>query len=108
MATGTRGTNTQAEALKKMLSSITDMKTMPDADLPFLTNVETVILGYLRAPFEQQQQQISAVPGMGAPPGVGPGMGGPAPAAPPGARVPGILNHAPMPPMDELRRLVGA
>lgn len=107
MASGTRGTNTQAEALKKMLSGITEMKTMPDADLPFLTNVETVILGYLRAPFEAQQQQVSAQPGMGAPAGVGPAMGGPPPGMA-GGRVPGILNHAPQPPVDELRRLLSA
>lgn len=105
MAAGTRGTNTQAEALKKMLSQLTEMKTMPDADLPFLTNVETVLLGYLRAPFEQQQQQVSALPGMGAPAGAGPAMGGPA-APMGGGRVPGILNHAPAPPVDELRRML--
>lgn len=109
-----KSTNTQTEALQKMLGTIADMKTMPDADLSFLTNLETVVLGYLRAPYEQQQQQISALPGMGTPPGVGPGMGAPSPMggasplAAQGARVPGILNRAPMPPVDELRRLLSA
>lgn len=86
-----------------MLGHIADLKTMPDADIPYLTNLETMVLGYLRAPFEAQQQssQMSAPPGgapMGAPPG-GPPMAN---------LVPGVHNGASMPPADELRRLLSA
>jgi hypothetical protein len=127
---------TQGEALRGVLSTISEMKAMPDADIPYLTNLETMVLGYLRAPFEAQQQaqQMSAgqgapgappmgMPGMppgipgallggamgapGGPPGMPPGMPPGAMPGPPGPRVPGIMNHAPMPPVDELRRLLG-
>lgn len=132
---GNRSTNTQAEALQGLLGQIADMKVMPDADMPYLTNLETMVLGYLRAPFEAQQasQQVSAAgaqgmgasplgqpgpPGMGAPAGLPPqlaaalggggGMGGPpmAPPAPALGRVPGVMQGAQMPPVDELRRLM--
>lgn len=110
-----RSTNTQSEALRGLLGNIADMKVMPDADISYLTNLETMILGYLRAPFEAQQQANQTSPTVppgvaaqaggiaalgGAAPVMGGGMAGPAP------RVPGILNHAPMPPVDELRRLL--
>lgn len=124
-----RTTNTQAEALRGVLGNIADMKTMPDADIGYLTNLETMILGYLRAPFEASQQangmspagnpsnpamggMPGAMPGI-APPGMGPsgpmmgGMPGGQPLAPPGPRVPGIMNGPSMPNPDELRRIFG-
>lgn len=98
---------TQAESLRGMLSSIADTKTLPDADIPFLTNMETMLLGYLRAPFEamQQNQQVSGPGAPGMAPGQAPMLQGPVPVAP--GRVPGIMNAPSMPPVDELRRLLG-
>lgn len=49
MPLGTRGTNTQSEALKRLLADISEMKTYPDADLEFLIGLETLILGKIRA-----------------------------------------------------------
>lgn len=102
MAAG-KSSNTQSEALRGLLGQIADMKAMPDADINFLTNFETMLLGYLRAPFEQQQQQVSAMPG--GPGGMSPSM---QPMGAPAARVPGIMNSNGQPPVDELRRLLSA
>lgn len=113
---GSRSQNTQAEALRSVLGQIADMKVMPDADIPFLTNMETMLLGYLRAPFEAQQagQSMSApgaAAGIGAaqalPPMQTPAAGGLVPALAAGQRVPGVMNAPSMPPVDELRRLLG-
>src|SRR2546421_21952 len=100
----TRATNTQQEALQRILGDISQIKTYPDADLQYLVGLETNILGKLREPFEAMQGQlgpggpggpgggpgVGAPPGMppGLPPGMGPGMpppgmGGPGPSAGP-------------------------
>lgn len=91
---------TQAEELQKMLGTISQIKTKPDADLPYLIGLESMILTKLREPFVQAQQaaygQATGLqPGMGAPQGAPmmpgpPGMGAPpimqgSPGAPPGA-----------------------
>jgi hypothetical protein len=85
-----RETNTMAEGLQRVLNEITKMKVMPDGDLPFLVQLETEILQYLKAPSPDQGQQqappqqspldgaMSQVMG-GAPPMAGPGGGGPPP-----------------------------
>ena len=94
-----RSQNTMAESLQKMLGDVADMKVLPDADLQFLIELETVILQKLRAPIDQimgqgnGQQQMAGVPGSGAP-----AMQ---------ERVPGIRNEAPMPNMDEFMRQMG-
>lgn len=95
-----RSQNTMAESLQKMLGDVADMKVLPDADLQFLIELETVILQKLRAPIDQimgqgnGQQMGGAVPGSGAP-------------AMPMERVAGIRNEAPMPNMDEFMRSMG-
>lgn len=97
-----RSQNTMAESLQKMLGDVADMKVLPDADLQFLIELETVILQKLRAPIDdimgqsagQMQQQMPMVPGSGAP-------------SMPMERVAGIRNEAPMPNMDEFMRSMG-
>lgn len=99
-----RSQNTMAESLQKMLGDVADMKVLPDADLQFLIELETVILQKLRAPIDdimgqsggqpQPQQMMGGVPGSGAP-------------MPGGERVAGIRNEAPMPNMDEFMRSMG-
>lgn len=112
-----RSQNTMAEGLQSVLQDITTMKTMPDADIEWLINLETEILQKLREPFEQMQGQLpqapgSAVPGpmppgQGAmPTGVGGPMGGGGPAnMTPGVR--GLRSSPAMPNPDEVRRMVG-
>lgn len=98
MATGARSTNTMSEMLTDMLRNISVSKTLPDADLEFLVNLETVILTKLRAPLEAASGQLPGMaPPGGAPAGApAPGMEG-MPAGPP----PGMEQMMPMaPPMD--------
>lgn len=90
---------TQAEELQKMLGSIAQIKTKPDADLPYLIGLESMILTKLREPFVQAQQaaygQATGLqPGMGAPQGA-PMMPGPGPGMPPmpgGGGMPGGMG----------------
>lgn len=97
-----RSQNTMAESLQKMLGDVADMKVLPDADLQFLIELETVILQKLRAPIDDimgqgpmnNQSMVGQVPGSGA-------------QAMPMERVPGIRNEAPMPNMDEFMRQMG-
>lgn len=130
MATGQRTNNTYEEWLRKQLSQIADAKTLPDANLEQLVNWETQILGQIRAPIDQMQQQgATGVPGApsmmpGMPPGLPPGtptsmpamgMGGPAGVAPNGIMAPGgprppgvngvMQRPGPLPP--ELLRMLG-
>lgn len=79
---GQQQNNTMAEGVRKMLQTITDMKLMPDADLPQLIKWETEMIEYLRPPDpNQQQQQVAAAPpdmqSMG--PAMAQTMGAPAP-----------------------------
>lgn len=103
-----RSQNTMAESLQKMLGDVADMKVLPDADLQFLIELETVILQKLRAPIDDimgqgagngNQSTVGVVPGSGAPAGPMGGM--------PMGRVAGIRNEAPMPNMDEFMRSMG-
>ncbi len=121
---GTRSQNTMVEGLRGFLSQIAELKAAPDADIAYLTNIETQVLKYLRAPFEKQQaeQQLGAgqqapgptesllFPQAGGGGGGGPGgglagllagMGGGG-----GQRVPGVMQAPQMPNGDELRRLM--
>jgi len=105
---GTRTTNTSAEVLKSILQDLALLKTYPDANLEFIGGVEMMIVNELRAPVDQ----LMAEQGLS---GAGPQMneGGPmmAPLGPPpeaqGPGVPGLRQEAAMPPVDELRRLLG-
>ncbi len=111
MASGSRTTNTMSEGLQKLLGDIANLKMTPDADLPFLINLETSILGYLKQGADQALQ-----PSPGAPPGMAggattpalgmaPGMGsGPGTGTPQG--VPGVMQGPAMPNPDELRRVL--
>lgn len=94
MATGTRTTNTAAEGLRKLLGDIADMKLSDDADLPFLINLETMILQHLKqgASNALDTSGMNGAPaGLGGTPAPPPGMGGP-----PG--VPGLMQGPSMPP----------
>jgi hypothetical protein len=76
MASGTRSANTMNEQLRNLLGQIADMKAAPDADIAYLTSLETQVLQYLRQPFEQQRMQAQlqgpqGAGGQGAPPGGG-------------------------------------
>ena len=96
-----RSQNTMAESLQKMLGDVADMKVLPDADLQFLIELETVILQKLRAPIDDIMGQSGGQPQMG---GAVPGSGAP---NMPMERVAGIRNEAPMPNMDEFMRSMG-
>lgn len=90
------------EGLRKLLSSITDLKMTEDADLPFLINLETEVLQRIKGGADQALQ---GQPGMGAPMGIG-GMASPPPGmgSPPGT--PGLQQGPMMPNPDELRRVL--
>lgn len=92
MATGTRQTNTAVEGLRKLLGDIADMKLADDADLPFLINLETMILQHLKQGASNALDTSGGAPaGLGGTPAPPPGMG-----APPG--VPGLMQGPSMPP----------
>lgn len=98
-----RSQNTMAESLQKMLGDVADMKVLPDADLQFLIELETVILQKLRAPIDQIMGQAQPQGAMNTMDPAFPGSGTPAMQQ----RVPGIRNEAPMPNMDEFMRSMG-
>jgi len=99
-----RSQNTMAESLQKMLGDVADMKVLPDADLQFLIELETVILQKLRAPIDDIMGQAS---GQGGGQQQNPSMQQ-SPVAGPGAeRVAGLRMEAPMPNMDEFMRSMG-
>lgn len=116
MPTGGRTTNTMSEMLTNMLRDISVAKTLPDADLEFLVNLETNILMKLRQPLEQAAGQMGAAGAMMPPaeqPMIPPmmPMGPPvdAPIPPPaGQDVPGLRTQPPGPSPDELARLMSA
>lgn len=128
MSTGGRTTNTQSEMLVNMLRDISVAKTLPDADLEFLVNLETAILSKLRAPLEAAAGQLppgsadpnqfpggpppgAMPPGMGLPPMMpeAPPMGVPIPppvGQPPVGGPPGLRAQPPSPSPDELARIM--
>lgn len=110
--------NTMSEGLQKIAQDLTSLKMTPDADLPFLIQLETTILTKLREPFEAAAGQMGPPPGnavdaglaaagagmsvlpggaggMGGPPMGMPGAGGPMPASPEGTRFsPDMMRRA--------------
>lgn len=107
-----RSTNTMAETLMRILGDITQAKTLPDADLEFLVNLETQIIQKIREPYDMQGAGgPGMMPGPGAPtpmPGPAPAPGAAAPMGMPGGAPAGLRMEAPMPNPDELRRMVSA
>lgn len=100
MAAGTRLTNTMQEQLRKLLGSLADLKLAEDADLGFIGEIETTILGKLREPIDRMNAASevannmtaggpptdvppSPMAGQATPPMPG-GFPMPTPAAPPG------------------------
>lgn len=109
MPVGGRTTNTMAEVLTNMLRDLSVAKTLPDADLEFLVELETQILMKLRQPLEQAMNQSLPTPPEQQPnlPPLMP-MAPPVdvPMPPPGQTVPGLRQQPPMPSPDELSRLL--
>lgn len=106
-----RSTNTMVESLQNVLKDISQMKTMPDANLDFLVELETMILAFLRKPIEDY---MNAQAGGQASPATGnPGQttpGAPPPSGPSfvGQGVPGVMTGGGgRVPSEELTRLLG-
>jgi hypothetical protein len=91
-----RENNTMAEGCTKLMRQISDMKMQPDADMPFLVNLENSILGYLKPPTaaDQQAQQNPLAGAMGQVMGA------------PGGTMGGFGGGAGMPSPDEFRRVI--
>ena len=124
---------TMTEALQRVVQDISSAMTTPDADIPFLTQLQGVIVGRMRAGAGGGMQhqmgggpQAPGGPPQGPPPGAG-GPGGPPPGAPQGgpggpggpagpAGPPGMMQGGPtpngvtplaqIPNADELRRQI--
>jgi hypothetical protein len=106
MAGGTRQNNTMSEGLHQLLSSLAQLKAAPDADLEYLSAIESAILQKLKEPLQQAAQALAQAGGV-----VPPGMAGQM-----GAAAQGGMGQSPpqqaqgggMPNPDELRRLVAS
>ena len=102
-----RGTNTMQEALQSLLQETAQMKTLADADLPWLVELESMVLSKIREPLDAQQQAPAQGPMGGMPPmPPGGGMGMPAGGGVPGGG--GMQAGPQMPNPDELQRLLSA
>ncbi len=103
-----KGANSILEVFSGVMSQLASASVLPDAQphLQFVNALMSEIQKYLHKP-----QVGGAALGPGGPPGGGPpGMGGP-PGAPPGGPPPGGMPpgaQPPTPPVDELRRMLGA
>lgn len=109
------------EGLATLLQQISDMKLYPDADVPWLIQLETQIIEKGRAAFTAQQPvvppgPVGAFPGQGGAPPQGPGAPAAAPAlaaaisggmggGPPQPGPRGLAVRQPPNP-DEVRRLL--
>lgn len=96
-----RSTNTMAEALQGLMRDIADMKTLPDADIPWLVQVENMVIQRLNRPVEQLQASGQLPPG---PNPMQPPMGGGAPAGTLFGG--GMMAGAQAPSQDQLSRLL--
>lgn len=99
----TRTDNTMVEWLQKINKDIAEAKTLADADMPFLVQLETLVLQRLKQPVDDLRAQGTLPPaqGQGMPPGMIPGG-----MPPMGGGIPGVAGNAPMPNPDELRRML--
>lgn len=114
--------NTMSEGLMKIAKDITALMALPNADIDFLTNLQTSVLGYVQhanqpnasLPPPGPDNPFPQAPGGGGPPGMPPDVaalmgGGGAPQGitpagmPPG---PGPAARPGPPNPDELRRLL--
>lgn len=91
-----RSTNTMSELLQRLLSDLAQAKVLQDADLPFIVELETMIVSKLRDP-QTKMQEAGLLPSAPAQP-MFPGQG-----APVGG---GVMQGMGTPPVDELRRLM--
>ena len=96
-----RSTNTMSEGLQRILGDISQLKTVGDADLTYLTELETMVIGKLREPIDAVKQNATGMPpamagpsDMGMPPGSGQGGG--------------LMSGAQPPAPDDLQRLLGS
>jgi hypothetical protein len=114
-----RSTNTMAEFLQRMLGDIAEAKTLPDADISFLLDLETTILTKIRGQVDALMGQMegggsaggmpggASLPQGGMPGAAAMGVGQePTPPAMAGARVPGTRMEPNMPNIDEMRRMM--
>lgn len=111
-----RKTNTMSEVLDSLWETLNQGKTVMDADLPFLVQLETLVLGKLRDPQRIMQEQGLLPPdGPGGPQAqaIPPGGGGGGPSfMPPGggdaaqAGLRGVTPGMGAPNADEMRRLL--
>lgn len=108
----TRQNNTMQEDMAQLMGQLAQMKLTPDADLGFITDMETKLLTKYREPqdqlraMQQVQQQMAQPQSAGMGMQIGMGSGGPgAGGMPPGAGMPGAGMPPPgmappgMPPM---------
>lgn len=107
-----------AEGLQSMLGDIAQLQVAPDADIPFLLDLQQRIVIKIHPQLQQGQQAgqgmapgaaPSSVAGAGAIPGAGAGFagaGGFPGAGLEGAPPPGLMQGAGMPNVDELRRVL--
>lgn len=86
------------EALQKLMREIADMKTLSDADLPWLVQLESMVIERIKRPVQEMVQsgQLPAAPPsqFGSP--AGSMQGG------------GFMSGTAMPPAGEIDRLLGA
>lgn len=117
--------DTYSGALQVLMRQLSEMKLLPDVNLPFVVGLETQVIAEARSP-ERMMQDAGLLPqqamnpmgmdALGLPPGAGPpgapmgpgGMGAPPPSQM-GAGVPGVMTSpgGPNNP-DELRRALAA
>ena len=103
-----KGANSILEVFSGVMSQLASASVLPDAQphLQFVNALMSEIQKYLHKP-----QVAGAALGPGGPPGAPPGAGGPPGGPPPGGPPPGGMPpgaQPPTPPVDELRRMLGA
>ena len=87
------------EALQRLLTDIAQMKTLADSDLPWLVELESMVLNKIKEPIQAMQQPGGALAQPTGPP----------PGLPAGSPMGGGMSAGPqMPNPDELQRLLGA
>lgn len=104
--------DTMQSALEKMLKDIAGMKTLADADMPFLISMENMVLQRMKQPVDQQRQQ-GVLPPNNTQSALGPmsgmSMGGASMGSPAGSMQPGGAMSAPaLPSSDEMQRLLAS